>query len=92
VPTKQKVDRVLLKKIGFKGKHKLEHKWKRDPYIIESQPDTDIPVYVLTAEHGRSSTVSFSISYVEFSELSFSLLRFGLGGVCSRTISLVGRD
>jgi hypothetical protein len=39
-----------------------------------------------------SSTVSFSISCVEFSELSFSLLRFGLGGECSRTISLVGRD
>jgi hypothetical protein len=73
----QKGDRVLLKKVGFKGKHKLENKWKRDPYIIESQPDTDIP---------------FSISCVEFSELSFSLLRFGLGGVCSRTISLVGRD
>jgi hypothetical protein len=40
----------LLKKVGFKGKHKLENKWERDPYIIESQPDTDIPVYVLKDE------------------------------------------
>jgi hypothetical protein len=50
----QKGDRVLLKKVGFKGKHKLENKWERDPYIIESQPDTDIPVYVITPEHRRS--------------------------------------
>jgi len=54
----QKGDRVLLKKVGFKGKHKLEHKWERDHYIIESQPDTDIPVYVLTPEHGRSRKVT----------------------------------
>jgi hypothetical protein len=54
----QKGDRVLLKKVGFKGKHKLENKWKRDPYIIESQPDTDIPVYVLTPEHRRSRKVT----------------------------------
>jgi hypothetical protein len=40
----QKGDRVLLKKVGFKSKHKLENKWERDPYIIESQTDTDIPV------------------------------------------------
>ena len=54
----QKGDRVLLKKVGFKGKHKLENKWERDPYIIESQPDTDIPVYVLTPEHRRSRKVT----------------------------------
>jgi hypothetical protein len=51
-------DRVLLKKVGFKGKHKLENKWERDPYIIEFQPDTDIPVYVLTPGHGRSRKVT----------------------------------
>jgi hypothetical protein len=54
----QKVYRVLLKKVGFKGKHKLEHNWERDPYIIESQPNTYIPVYVLPPEHGRSRKVT----------------------------------
>ena len=53
----QKGDRILLKKVGFKGKHKLENKWERDPYIIESQPATDIPVYILTPEHRRSRKV-----------------------------------
>ncbi|VDI63428.1 Hypothetical predicted protein [Mytilus galloprovincialis] len=54
----QKGDRVLLKKVGFKGKHKLQNKWNRDPYIVESQPDTSIPVYVLKPEHGRSRKVT----------------------------------
>jgi hypothetical protein len=48
----------LLKKVGFKGKHKLANKWERDPYMIESQPDTAVPVYVLTPEHGRSRKVT----------------------------------
>ncbi|VDI57526.1 Hypothetical predicted protein [Mytilus galloprovincialis] len=54
----QKGDRVLLKKVGFKGKHKLQNKWDRDPYIIESQPDPSIPVYILKPEHGRSRKVT----------------------------------
>ena len=54
----QKGDRVLRKKVGFKGKHKLENKWETDPYIIGSQPATDIPVYCLTPEHRRSRKVT----------------------------------
>ncbi|XP_063410530.1 uncharacterized protein LOC134693621 [Mytilus trossulus] len=54
----QKGDRVLLKKVGFKGKHKLQNKCNRDPYIVESQPDTSIHVYVLKPEHGRSRKVT----------------------------------
>jgi hypothetical protein len=50
IRTCRKGDRVLLKKVGFKGKHKLANKWERDPYIMESQPDTAIPVYALTPE------------------------------------------
>ena len=48
----------MLKKVGFKGKHKLANKWERDPYIMESQPDTAIPVYALTPERGRSRKVT----------------------------------
>lgn len=32
--------------------------WDRDPYIVESQPDPSIPVYVLKPEHGRSRKVT----------------------------------
>ncbi|VDI60203.1 Hypothetical predicted protein [Mytilus galloprovincialis] len=39
-------------------KHKLQNKWDRDPYIIESQPDPSIPVYILKPEHGRSRKVT----------------------------------
>ena len=46
-------DRVLLKNVAFKGKHKLENKWGREPYIIVSKPDFDIPVYTIRQEHGR---------------------------------------
>jgi hypothetical protein len=58
----QKGDRVLLKKVGLNGNHKLENKWERDPYIIGSQPATDIPVFVLTPEHRRSRKVTVHIN------------------------------
>ena len=36
-------DRVLLKVVSFDGKHKLADRWEQDPYIVVSQPNTDIP-------------------------------------------------
>ncbi|XP_071144366.1 uncharacterized protein [Mytilus edulis] len=46
-------DRVLLKNVAFRGKHKLENKWGKQPYVIVSKPDSDIPVYIIRQEHGR---------------------------------------
>jgi hypothetical protein len=32
-------DRVLLKNNHIRGKQKLAHRWNREPYVIDSQPD-----------------------------------------------------
>jgi hypothetical protein len=52
-------DRVLVKVVSFDGKHKLADRWEHDPYIVVSQPNTDIPVYNLRKENneGRARTL-----------------------------------
>ena len=37
-------DRVLVEKLGIKGKHKIADKWEEEPYIVLDQPIPDIPV------------------------------------------------
>lgn len=44
-------DRVLVKKVAFTGKHKLEDKWEKDVYVVVEQPNTDIPVYTVSKEN-----------------------------------------
>jgi hypothetical protein len=44
-------DRVLLKNIHIRGKQKLANRWNREPYVIDSQPDITIPVYVIRPEY-----------------------------------------
>ena len=46
-------DRVLVKKVGLKGKHKLADKWEHDVYIIVDQPDATLPVYAVRQEGSR---------------------------------------
>ena len=43
-------DRVLVKKVGFQGKHKLADIWEPCTYVVLSQPMPDIPVYYLQKE------------------------------------------
>ncbi len=38
-------DRILIRRTGFKGPHKLEDRWSRDVYLVKEQPDQTIPVY-----------------------------------------------
>ena len=46
---------VLVRILAFEGKHKLLNKWNEDIYVVESQPNPDIPVYILYREaDGRS--------------------------------------
>jgi transposase InsO family protein len=45
-------DRVLVKVVAFQGKHKIADKWERNPYIVTSQPNLDIPVYKVQREDG----------------------------------------
>ena len=46
-------DRVLVRKVGIKGKQKLADIWDSWPYIVKSQPMPDIPVYVVQKEHSN---------------------------------------
>ncbi|XP_071112959.1 uncharacterized protein [Haliotis cracherodii] len=45
-------DRVLVKVVAFDGRHKLADKWEDDIYIVTSQPNPSIPVYVVEKENG----------------------------------------
>ena len=42
---------MLVKKIGIKGKHKLEDIWESTPYVVISQPMPDIPLYMVKKEN-----------------------------------------
>jgi hypothetical protein len=46
-------DRVLVKIVAFDGKHKIADKWEEEPYRIVSQPNRDIPLYVVQRENGE---------------------------------------
>lgn len=40
----QEGDRVLVKVVAFEGKNKIADRWEKDPYVILSQPNPDIPM------------------------------------------------
>ena len=50
-------DFVLVKNVNLKGKHKLADKWNSTLYMITSQPNIDIPVFVVSAEDGSGERV-----------------------------------
>ncbi len=52
-------DHVLVKKVAFSGKHKLEDRWEKDVYVVLEKPNADIPVYVVQKEDktGRTRTL-----------------------------------
>ncbi|GFR97645.1 Pol polyprotein [Elysia marginata] len=52
--TLQPVDRVLVRILAFEGKHKLSDRWEYDVYFVDSQPNPDIPVFVVRKENDRS--------------------------------------
>ena len=43
-------DRVLVKKVGIKGKHKLADRWDQQTYIVVAQPNPGIPVFKVRNE------------------------------------------
>ena len=45
-------DRVLLKNLAFKGKHKLQNRWCDIPYVVEEKMP-NLPVYKLKPESGK---------------------------------------
>ena len=38
-------DLVLVKRVAWKGRHKIQNKWEPDEYIVIDQPNKGIPVY-----------------------------------------------
>uniref|UniRef100_A0A672FVG2 Gypsy retrotransposon integrase-like protein 1 n=1 Tax=Salarias fasciatus TaxID=181472 RepID=A0A672FVG2_SALFA len=48
-------DRVLLRNLGLRGKHKLESKWSHEPYIIVGKMP-NLPVFKIKREDGVSGT------------------------------------
>ena len=46
-------DRVLVRKVAFTGKHKLEDKWEEAVYTIVEQPNEEIPVFTVQQEDGK---------------------------------------
>ncbi len=45
-------DNVLVRKLAFNGKHKLEDKWEPDVYRITGKQNPDIPVYEVMRNDG----------------------------------------
>lgn len=52
-------DRVLVRILAFTGKHKIADRWERDVYEVVSQPNPDVPVYIVRKENktGRQRTL-----------------------------------
>ncbi len=46
-------DRVLVRNVGIRGKHKLADRWEKDPYIVQRIPNPDVPVYEVQKESVR---------------------------------------
>ena len=42
--TKLEINKVLVKKLAFEGRHKIEYKYEPDTYIILEQRRPDMPV------------------------------------------------
>ena len=49
-------DRVLVKRLAFDGRHKIEDRWEEEPYVICKQPASDVPVYTVSKEDGTGRT------------------------------------
>ena len=45
-------DRVLVKRLAFEGRHKLEDRWEQDIYVVIKHTNKDIPVYEVQRESG----------------------------------------
>ena len=46
-------DRVLVRNVKIRGKHKIADKWEEGVYEVVNQPNPDIPVYDVRSEEGR---------------------------------------
>ena len=51
-------DKVLVRRLSFEGKHKIEDRFEPDMYVVLEQPRPDIPVFrVRSEETNREGTI-----------------------------------
>ena len=52
-------DKVLVRALAFDDKHKLADRWEEDVYIVHSQPNAHVPVFMVKKEkgHGKARTL-----------------------------------
>lgn len=50
-------DEVLVKRLAFDGKHKLQDKFEEEVYLVEEQPREDLPVFRVKSPSGRERTL-----------------------------------
>ena len=48
-------DRVLVRNVKLRGKHKLANAWEDEVYMVLDQPNEDIPVFTVQKEDRRGS-------------------------------------
>ena len=48
---------VLVRKIAWKGKHKIQDRWESDEYQVIGQPNTGIPVHKVESVAGIRTRV-----------------------------------
>ena len=46
-------ERVLVEKVGHRGKHKIADLWDKEPYTVLDKPLSDIPVFKVIREDGQ---------------------------------------
>lgn len=52
-------DRVLVRKVGFKTRHKLANRWEDEVHEVVDHPDKEVPVFIVKGEgkHGKRRTL-----------------------------------
>ena len=46
-------DQVLVRQVGFQGKHKIADRWEEDVYVVTTQPNPSIPVFTVRQLEGK---------------------------------------
>ena len=46
-------DQVLVRQVGFQGKHKIADRWEEDVYVVTTQPNPSIPVFTIRQLEGK---------------------------------------
>ena len=47
-------DRVLVRNVGLKGKHKIADRWHKEVYVVLAQPNLGIPVFEVQQENSEN--------------------------------------